>query len=81
MFIYTIQAMPGRKAKFEGDTSIKYRVKRLDDSIPVSKKGRSEIIRDNLEYDEAMKLIEGFNGMEGKSQSMRDEAARQKNES
>lgn len=81
MFIYTIQAMPGRKAKFEGDPSIKYRVKRLDDSIPVSKKGRSEIIRDNLEYDEAMKLIEGFNNMEGKSQEMRAEAARQKNES
>ena len=80
MFIYTIQAMPGQKAKFEGDTSIKYRVKRVDDSIPVSKKGRSEIIRDNLEYDEAVRLIEGFNSMEGKSQSMREEAARQKNE-
>jgi hypothetical protein len=78
MFIYTIQAMPGQKAKFEGDPSIKYRVKRLDDSIPVSKKGRSEIIRDNLEYDEAVKLIEGFNSMEGKSQGMRDEVTRQK---
>jgi hypothetical protein len=52
----------------------------VDDSIPVSKKGRSEIIRDNLEYDEAVRLIEGFNSMEGKSQSMREEAARQKNE-
>ena len=80
MFIYTIQAMPGQKAKFEGDSSIKYRVKRLDDSIPVSKKGRSEIIRDNLEYDEAVKLVEGFNSMEGKSQGIRDEVARQKNE-
>ncbi len=79
MFIYTIHPMPGQKAKFEGDTSIKYRVKRLDDSIPVSKKGRSEIIRDNLEYDEAVRLIEGFNSMEGKSQGIRDEAARQKN--
>ena len=81
MFIYTIQAMPGQKAKFEGDTSIRYRVRRLDDSIPVSKKGRSEIIRDNLDYDEALKLIEGFNSMEGKSQGIRDEVARQKNES
>ena len=79
MYIYTVQAMPGQKAKFEGDTSIKYRVKRLDDSIPTSKKGRTEIIRDNLEYDEAMELIKGFNSMEGKSQNMRDEAARQKN--
>ena len=81
MFIYTIQAMPGQKAKFEGDTSIKYRVKRVDDSIPVSKKGRSEIIRENLGYDEAMELINGFNKMEGKSQVIKDEIARQNNES
>ena len=80
MFIYTVQPMPGQKARFEGDTSIKYRVKRVDDSIPVGRKGRSQIIRDNLEYDEAMELINGFNGMEGKSQVIREEAARQKNE-
>ncbi len=80
MFIYTIHPMPGQKAKFEGDTSIKYRVKRVDDSIQVSKKGRSEIIRDNLEYEEALELINRFNNMEGKSQVMREEAARQKNE-
>lgn len=78
MFIYTVQPMPGQKAKFEGDTSIKYRIKRVDDSIPVSKKGRTEIIRDNLDYGEAMKLIEGFNSMEGKSQVMRDEAEAQR---
>lgn len=80
MFIYTIHPMQGQKAKYEGDTSIKYRVKRVDDSIAVSKKGRSEFIRDNLEYEEAMELINGFNSMEGKSQGMRDEAARLKNE-
>jgi hypothetical protein len=80
MFIYTVQPMPGQKARFEGDTSIKYRVKRVDDSIPVGKKGRSQIIRDNLEYDQAMELINGFNGMEGKSQAMREEVERQKNE-
>ena len=80
MFIYTVQAMPGQKAKFEGDTSIKYRVKRVDDSIPVGKRGRSQIIRDNLEYDQAMELINGFNGMEGKSQTLREEVAKQKNE-
>jgi len=80
MFIYTVQAMPGQKAKFEGDTSIKYRVRRVDDSIPVSKKGRSEIIRENLEYTEAIELINGFNSMEGKSQAIRNEVARQKNE-
>jgi len=81
MFIYTIHPMPGQKAKFEGDTSIKYRVKRVDDTIAVSKKGRSEIIRDNLEYDEAVQMANSFNTMETKSQSMREEAARQKSES
>jgi hypothetical protein len=81
MYIYTIQAMPGQKAKFEGDTSVKYRVKRLNDAISTSKKGRTEIIRDNLEYEEAVELIKGFNSMEGKSQGIRDEAARQKNSS
>ena len=80
MFIYTIQTMPGQKAKFEGDTSIKYRVKRVDDSLAVGKKGRSQIIRDNLEYDEAIKLIEGFNGVESKSRVIREEVARQKNQ-
>ena len=80
MYIYTIQAMPGQKAKFEGDPSIKYRIKRVNDSIPVSKKGRTEIIRDNLEYDKALELIKGFNSVESKSQGIRDEVARQKNE-
>ena len=80
MYIYTVQAMPGQKAKFEGDTSIKYRVKRVDDSIQVSKKGRSEIIRDNLEYGEAVELVNIFNVNEGKSQTLREEAARQKGE-
>lgn len=81
MFIYTIQAMPGQKAKFEGDTSIKYRVRRINDSIAVTKKGRSEIIRENLEYDEAVALVNGFNNVEGKSQVIRQEVARQKNDS
>ena len=80
MYIYTIQAMPGQKAKFEGDTSIKYRVRRVNDSIAVTKKGRSEVIRENLEYGEAVELVNGFNSMEGKSQVIREEVARQKNE-
>jgi hypothetical protein len=81
MYIYTIQAMPGQKAKFEGDTSIKYRVRRVNDSIAVTKKGRSEVIRENLEYGEAVELVNGFNNVEGKSQVIREEVARQKNES
>jgi hypothetical protein len=80
MFIYTIHPMPGQKAKVEGDTSIKYRLKRVDDTLAVGKKGRSEIIRDNLEYAEAVELMNGFNSKEGKSQVIREEVARQKNE-
>ena len=79
MYIYTIQVMPGQKAKFEGDPSVRYRVRRVNDSVAVGKKGRSEVIRENLEYAEAVELINGFNSMEGKSQVFREEAARQKN--
>ena len=81
MYIYTIQVMPGQKARFEGDTSVRYRVRRVDDSIAIAKKGRSEVIRENLEYAEALELVNGFNSMEGRSQVIRDEAARQKNQS
>ena len=70
--------MPGQKAKFEGDPSIKYRVKRVDDSIPPTGKGRSQIIRENLEYDEALALIENFNNKEAKSQVIREEEAERK---
>ena len=79
MYIYTIQAMPGQKAKFEGDTSVKYQVKRVNTEIAASKKGRTEIIRTNLEYEDALRLADGFNEKEGKSQTIREELARQKN--
>ena len=78
IYVYTVEAMPGQKAKFEGDTAVKYQVKRVNTSIPVSTKGRMEIIRTNLEYEAAMALIKGFNEMEGKSQTIRNEAALRK---
>ena len=78
MYIYTLQATPGQKAKFEGDSSIKYQVKRVNTDQPVSKKGRIEIIRTNLEYDEAMALIDNFNNKEGNSQVIREEEAKRK---
>ena len=81
MYKYTIQAMPGQKAKFEGDPSIKYQIKRQDTSVSEKQKGRTQVIRENLEYEEAMAQIKNFNDMEGKSQIMREEAARQKKES
>ena len=81
MYKYTIQAMPGQKAKFEGDPSIRYRIKRQDTAAPEKQKGRSQIIRDNLEYEDAVAQIKSFNDVEWKSQLMREEAARQKKES
>ncbi len=78
MYLYSVHAMPGQKAKFEGDPSVKYQVKRVNTEIAVSKKGRSEIIRTNLEYEDAIKLTNGFNEKEGKSQAMREEESRRK---
>ncbi len=76
MYIYTVQAMPGQKAKFEGDTAIKYRVKRQNTSVSAKQKGHTQIIRTNLEYEEAIALINGFNSMEAKSQDKKNVEAR-----
>ena len=73
--------MPGQKAKFEGDPSIKYQIRRQDTSVSAKQKGHTQIIRDNLEYEEAVAQIKSFNDVEGKSQLMREEVARQKRES
>lgn len=80
MYIYTVKAIKDQKGKSEDAASIKYQVKRVNNSIPSSKKGHSEIIRDNLDYEEAVRLSEGFNDMEAKSQDKRerDETVRQK---
>jgi hypothetical protein len=75
MYIYTVQAMPGQKAKFDGDPSIKYQVKRQNTSLKTGQKGRSEIIRTNLDYDAAIAVIKIFNDKEGESQIRKGEAA------
>jgi hypothetical protein len=79
MYIYTVHVMPGQKAKFEGDPSVKYQIKRVNTDMPANKSGRSVIIRTNLEYDAAVALVENFNEKEGKSQTMREEEAARKN--
>jgi hypothetical protein len=75
MYIYTVQAMPGQKAKFDGDPSIKYQVKRQNTSLKTGQKGRSEIIRTNLDYEDAIAVIKIFNDKEGESQIRKGEAA------
>jgi hypothetical protein len=79
MYIYTVQAMPGQKAKFEGDPSIKYQVKRQDTSLKTGQKGRSEIIRTNLDYEAAIAVIKVFNDKEGESQTRKNEALAREN--
>ena len=71
MYIYTTQAMPGCKAKFEGDTSVKYRVRRKDTSLSASHKSTTDVIRTDLGYTEATAMVKRFNDKELESRSMK----------
>lgn len=69
MYIYTVQAMPGCKAKFEGDTSAKYNVRRKHTSASASHKSTTAVIRTDLGYAEATALVKIFNDKERESRS------------
>lgn len=73
MYIYTLQAMPGCKAKFDGDTSVKYRVRRKHTSASASHKSITDVIRTDLGYTEATALVKRFNDKELESRSIKDE--------
>lgn len=73
MYIYTMQAMPGCKAKFDGDTSIKYRVRRKHTSASASHKSTTDVIRTDLGYTDAAALVKRFNEKERESHSTKDE--------
>lgn len=75
MYIYSIQAMPGRKAKFDGDTSVQYRVRRTHTSTSARDKNLTVVIRTDLGYEAATALVERFNDKERESRSIRNEAA------
>ena len=79
MYRYTVQPMPGQKAKFEGDTSIKYQVTRHNTDVATKHKNVKDVIRTGLEYDEAMALIKGFNDKEQDTQKRRDEKTQAEN--
>ena len=72
MYIYTMQAMPGCKAQFDGDTSIRYRVRRKHTSASASHKSTTAVIRNDLEYTVAAALVERFNDKERESRSAKD---------
>lgn len=72
MYIYTMQAMPGCKAKFDGDTSVKYRVRRTHTLALANHKSRTDVIRIDMSYTEAAALIERFNDKERESRSAKN---------
>ena len=72
MYTYTMQAMPGCKAKFDGDTSVTYRVRRKHTSASASHKSTTDVIRTDLGYAEATALVERFNDKERESRSTKD---------
>jgi hypothetical protein len=72
MYIYTMHAMPGCKAKFEGDASVKYRVRRKDTSAPATHKSRTDVIRTDLGYAEAAVMVRRFNDKERASRSLKN---------
>jgi hypothetical protein len=63
MYIYTMQAMAGYKAKFNGDTSVKYKIRRENTSAAAKHKSRTDI-RTDLSYVEAAALVDIFNDKE-----------------
>jgi hypothetical protein len=75
MYMYTMQAMPGCKAQFDGDTSIRYRVRRKHTSTSAGHKSTTDDIRTDLDYADATALVERFNDKERESRSIKLEHA------
>lgn len=72
MYIYTLQTMPGYKAKFDGDTSVQYRVRRKNTSVSAGHKSSSDVIRIDLDYTEATALVKRFNDKELEARAIRN---------
>jgi len=75
MYVYTLQAMPGYKAQFDGDTSVQYRVRRkhtnASASASANNKSRIDDIRTDLDYTEATAMVKRFNDKERESRAMK----------
>ena len=71
MYVYTIQAMPGSKAQFEGDTSVQYRVRRTQTTPAANHKSRTDVLRTDLGYTEATALVVKFNEKEREARTNR----------
>ncbi len=75
MYVYTMQAMPGCKAQFDGDTSVQYRVKRKHTSASADRKSHTDVIRTDLSYEDATALVKRFNDKERESRPVMNEHA------
>jgi hypothetical protein len=75
MYTYTIEAMPGHKAKFDGDTSVKYNVRRKYTSASAAQKSRTDVIRADLSYSDATALVAKFNDKEREARAIKREVA------
>lgn len=72
MYIYTMQAMPGHKAQFDGDTSVKYQVRRKLTAASTRAKSSTAVIRTDMDYTDATALIKIFNDKERESRAIRN---------
>jgi len=64
MYIYGMKAMPGCKAQFDGDTSVRYEIRRKHISASAQHKSRTDVIRTDLSYADALALVKRFNDKE-----------------
>ena len=71
-----MQTMAGHKAKFDGDTSVKYRVNRKYTSASAHHKSRTVVIRTELDYSEATEMVKRFNDKEREARAIKHEARR-----
>ena len=68
MYIYTMQAMPEYKAKFDGDATARYKIKRTQTfASPRHKKNSTAVIRTDVGYTEATAMVKRFNDKERES--------------
>lgn len=76
MYIYTMQAMQGYKAKFDGDTSAKYKIRRTQTFASPRRKDNTAVIRTDLGYTEATAMVKRFNDKERESLAREKAASR-----
>jgi len=72
MYIYAMKAMPGCKAKFDGDTSVRYEVRRKHTSASAQHKSTTAVIRTDLSYEEALALVKRFNDKELEARALKN---------